>query len=91
MLVDRKDRLMLVERRSAGEERIWVAGKIDRCLWIGKIDRCLWSVDRPVKKGTGCGAWFMDWPVVKLGSWIAGAWFLRKIERRWKREREREW
>ena len=76
MLVDRKDRSVLVERGSAGEERIWVAGKIDRCLW---------SVDRPVKKGTGCGAWFMDWPVVKLGSWIAGAWFLRE------REREREW
>ena len=44
MLADRKDRSMLVERGSAGEERIWVAGKIDRCLW---------SVDRLVKKGSG--------------------------------------
>ena len=51
MHVDRKDRLVLVERGSAGEERIWVVGA--------------WFVDWPVKKGTGRGAWFMDcWSLV---------------------------
>ena len=54
MLVDRRDRSVLVECGSIGEERIWVAGA--------------WFVDRLMKKGMGRGAWFMDQPVVELGS-----------------------